>query len=79
MIAPLIIETLLYIVLLYLFCGFVFAIAFIRNGIDKVDDSAHGSGFGFRLIIIPGIMVFWILLLKKWIKARQTRTPGENE
>lgn len=34
-----------------------------------VDEGAHGSGWGFRLIIIPGIVVFWPLLLRKWIAA----------
>jgi hypothetical protein len=54
---------------LYLLCGFLFAMVFIFKGINKVDEGAHGSSAGFKIIIIPGIMVFWPVLMKKWIRA----------
>jgi hypothetical protein len=54
----------------YLSCGLLFAIPFVAKGVTTIDpDGARGTGWGFRLIIIPGTMVFWPLLLKKWIKA----------
>ncbi|MBS1598782.1 MAG: hypothetical protein JST75_11210 [Bacteroidetes bacterium] len=66
-----IIEILLVPVGLYLFCGFVFAIAFIVKGVSVIDEGAHGGSIGFRIIIIPGTMVFWPLLLKKWLRAKK--------
>lgn len=58
---------------LYLILGLLFALLFIIKGVEKVDEGAHGGSLGFRIIIIPGIMVFWPLLLKKWIKiSKQT-------
>lgn len=57
--------------LLYLFAGVVFAILFLRKGIEKVDAGAHGSGFGFRLIIFPGTIALWPILLNKWLKLKQ--------
>lgn len=66
-----VIEIILSIVSIYLICGFVFAIAFITKGIDKVDEGAHGSTIGFKIIIIPGVIVFWVLLLKKWLNANK--------
>ena len=62
-------EIILALVAIYLLFGFVFAIAFIIKGVDKVDETAHGSSIGFRIIIIPGSMVFWPFLLKKWLHA----------
>lgn len=56
---------------LYLLAGAVFAIFFLTAGIIKVDETAHGSGLGFRLIILPGTIVLWPLLMKKWIKAKR--------
>ena len=56
---------------IYLLAGFVFAIAFVIKGVIKIDEGARGSTWGFRLIIIPGTMVFWPFLLKKWINARK--------
>ncbi|MGG9960612.1 hypothetical protein [Ferruginibacter sp. SUN106] len=55
---------------LYLIAGFLFAIFFLSKGIQKVDVAAHGSGWGFRLIILPGIIVLWPVLLNKWRKAK---------
>jgi hypothetical protein len=49
--------------------GFLFTIAFIFKGIQTVDESAQKSSLGFKIIIIPGIIVFWPVLLKKWLIA----------
>ena len=56
-------------VALYLAAGLVFAIPFVIKGVTKIDEGAHGSKWGFRIIIIPGTIVFWPLLLKKWMKT----------
>ena len=51
---------------IYLACGLAFAIPFALFGAKHVDPhAAHGS-WGFRLLIIPGVMAFWPLLLKRW-------------
>jgi hypothetical protein len=58
----------------YLFCGILFAIPFVIKGVDAIDEGAHGSGIGFRLIIVPGVTVFWPLLLKKWLGLKKEVT-----
>jgi hypothetical protein len=61
---------------IYLACGFVFAIPFALVGVKKIDPhAAHGS-WGFRLIIIPGTMAFWPLLLIRW--ASGVKEPPEE-
>ncbi len=57
--------------LVYLLAGVVFAILFLRKGIEKVDVAAHGSGFGFRLIIFPGTVALWPILLNKWLNIKR--------
>jgi len=53
----------------YLACGLVFAIPFALFGVRKIDPhAAHGS-WGFRLLIIPGTMAFWPLLLRRWMRG----------
>lgn len=54
----------------YLLAGLIFAIPFLIKGVTAIDEGATGSKWGFRLIILPGTMVFWPLLLRKWIKAK---------
>lgn len=55
--------------MIYLAAGFLFAIPFVLKGVSKIDEGAYGATWGFRVIIVPGAMLFWPLLLKKWIKA----------
>ena len=60
----------------YLACGLVFAILFALVGVKKIDPhAAHGS-WGFRLLVIPGTMAFWPLLLRRW--ATGTKEPPEE-
>ena len=67
------VDIILIIVAVYLFAGLVFAIPFIIRGVTKIDEGAQGSKWGFRVIIIPGTMVFWPLLLKKWMSANKNK------
>ena len=69
----LIINTIIYVTGLYLVIGLVFSIAFINKGAETIDETAAGSGPGFKLIIIPGCMVFWPLLLSKWINSKRKK------
>lgn len=68
-----IVTVILLIAACYLVAGLLFAVPFVLKGVTRVDESAIGSGLGFRLIIIPGTIVFWPLLLKKWITAERHR------
>ena len=61
------IEFLLLAVLVYFLCGLLFAIPFAIKGVTVIDEAAKGSSIGFRIIIIPGAMLFWPYLLRKWI------------
>jgi hypothetical protein len=69
-----IIDLIFTIVGIYLICGFVFALAFIFKGVQVIDEGAKDSTWGFRIIIIPASMVFWPLLLTKWIRVSKNRS-----
>jgi len=59
--------------------GVLFVIPFLIRGITKVDAAAHGSTTGFKLIIIPGVIVFWPVLLSKWINANRNSRQAHRE
>ena len=61
---------------IYFACGFLFAIPFIFAGVKKVDPHAAPGSWGFRLLIIPGTLAFWPLLLRRWLKG--ISTPPEE-
>ena len=63
---------------LYAAAGFVFALAFLTFGIGRMDPSARGSGFGFRLTILPGVVALWPLMLVRWIVGGAPHGGGEG-
>jgi len=73
-----IVTIIFYIVAVYLALGFLFMIPFIVRGVDKIDEGAHGSSIGFRIIIVPGVIVFWIVLLRKWMKIKPHQTSPKG-
>ena len=57
----------------YAVLGVLFAGAFVTAGISHVDPVAKSARAGFRLIIFPGVVALWPLLLERWIrKGRRT-------
>lgn len=77
------VEILLIIVAIYLALGVLFVFPFLMKGLNKIDEGAHGSTIGFKIIIIPGVIVFWPVLLSKWMKSnlnhRDTKAQGNTE
>ena len=54
---------------IYLLVGFLFTIFFLYKGIAMVDPGTEGSSRFFKLLLVPGLMVFWVYFLRKWIKS----------
>jgi hypothetical protein len=65
------VNIILMIAALYLLAGVLFAVFFLSKGLEKMDTAAYGSGCGFRLIILPGTVVLWPVLLSKWRKVKK--------
>ena len=61
-------EIILILAAIYLLLGVFFVIPFLMKGLNKIDEGANGSTVGFKIIIIPGVIVFWPVLLSKWMK-----------
>jgi hypothetical protein len=53
----------------YAIAGMVFAIPFLMRGVVRIDDRAHSAGLGFRLIILPGVIALWPVLIRRWRHA----------
>jgi hypothetical protein len=52
----------------YLLVGLLVAVPFAFVGAKTIDPSAAEGTWGFKLLIIPGTMVFWPLMLRRWMK-----------
>lgn len=56
-------------VLLYLGCGVLFAIPFLARGAAAIDPAAREGSRGFRVIVLPGVVALWPVLLRRWLSG----------
>ena len=63
----------IYIVLTYAGIGLIFSIPFLSRWIHTLDEAANDSGIAFKLTILPGCIVFWPVLLKKYLQSKSGR------
>ena len=49
--------------------GLLFAPLFVLRGVDRADPSARGASWGFRLLIIPGVVALWPYLGMRWLRG----------
>jgi len=70
-------EILLIIATVYLALGVLFVFPFLIKALNKIDEGANGSTMGFKIIIIPGVIVFWPVLLSKWMKKKHNRKDAK--
>lgn len=62
---------------LYLGLGVCFAIPFVLRGANRIDPHAAQGTWGFRLLIAPGSVLLWPLLLRRWASGA-THPPDER-
>jgi hypothetical protein len=63
-------EKVLTIAALYLAAGGLFALAFFAVGLSRIDTTASAGPLRFKLLILPGVIALWPLLLTLWLAAR---------
>ena len=52
---------------IYLGMGVLFSVLFLSLRFKKSDPDAVGSSIGFRAIVLPGIILLWPALARRWI------------
>ena len=61
---------------IYVLIGVLFAIPFLLKGVSQIDPVAKDATRGFRIIILPGVIALWPLLLRRWLGG-QKHPPEE--
>ena len=60
----------------YAGAGLLFAAPFLIRGAERVDPHLAASPLAVRLLILPGVVIFWPMLGWRWLTGRQT--PAER-
>jgi nitrogen fixation/metabolism regulation signal transduction histidine kinase len=63
---------------LYLAIGLFIAIAYALFAAARIDHAAEGAPLQFRLIIVPGVIGLWPIMLLRFLSFRRINTPIEN-
>lgn len=59
----------------YAAIGVVFALFFVTRGAWRIDPAAIGGSIGFKILIFPGTVALWPLLMRRYQEA----TPPPQE
>jgi hypothetical protein len=55
----------------YLVVGAIFAIVFVSAGLQRIDVAAKEMPLSARLLVFPGLVALWPLMLTKWLSRQQ--------
>jgi hypothetical protein len=55
----------------YLFVGATCAAVFVSKGLQRIDGAAKDMPWMARLLVVPGLVALWPLMLAKWITRQQ--------
>lgn len=50
----------------YMGAGLLFAVPFVTRGVNIIDPLARAAPWTFRLLIVPGVTLWWPLLAYRW-------------
>lgn len=56
-------------VAIYLIIGVLFGIYFVAAGVERIDKAARGAPLGFRIVILPGTVALWPLLIGRLLRG----------
>jgi len=72
-------RTVIFVVEVYAAIGLAVALPFAAVGIGRVAEGARGSSVAFRLLIVPGAVVLWPIVLLRWVATyRASGTAAEG-
>jgi len=72
-------EILLYMLLAYFGIGLILSVPLHLAGRRRIDLGTTGAGWWFRLLITPGLIALWPLMLRRWRRALRTHWPVRGE
>ncbi len=58
---------------IYLGIGVLFALFYLVFAVGRVSPNARGSSPLFRLLVLPGTVVLWPLVLRIWLGRRRQK------
>ena len=54
----------------YIVSGLIFALVFLPRGVVRLDPRMASAPRSLRLLILPGVVALWPLLVWRWVSGR---------
>ena len=54
---------------IYLAIGVLAGVPFVLLGVGRIDPAAKAAPWSFRVLVRPGVIALWPLLMRRWIRA----------
>jgi hypothetical protein len=58
---------------IYLAIGSILAVPFLIFGVGRIDPAAKTAPWTFRVLLFPGVVAMWPLLIGRWLRSRRAR------
>jgi hypothetical protein len=62
---------------LYLAAGLIVAASALVRGLGRIDPDAENATLGFRILVIPGLVLMWPVIIRR-IRSGRREPPREN-
>ncbi len=62
----------------YLAIGVLVGLAYAFFAVARIDHAAEGASWRFRLIILPGVIGLWPIMLIRFLSFRKINAPIES-
>jgi hypothetical protein len=56
----------------YVAIGVLVGLPFIVIGLGRIDPAAKAAPWTFRILVLPGVVALWPLLMRRWLTSRDT-------
>lgn len=67
------------VIAIYFAVGAAVGLPFIAFGLSRLDHAAKGASRGFRLVVAPGVIALWPVILIRWLSGRVINRPVDRE
>ena len=65
------ISAILELIALHALTGVAVAALFLLLGASRLDHAAQGTGIVFKLLVLPGLIALWPLVILRWLSGGQ--------
>jgi|WetSurMetagenome_2_1015567.scaffolds.fasta_scaffold80211_2 hypothetical protein len=57
----------------YAAIGVLTGVPFVIFGVGRIDRAADSAPWAFRVLVLPGVIAMWPLMMRRWWASRRAR------